>query len=819
VNAQYDNLPLEEIVTECKKVATPNASGFLYFLNTYVFIEDKEAKTAMKLNLWPSQTEIIPTIVLSQLIVMLKARQLGLTWLIAAYVLWRSIIHQLHLSVIISVTESLSIEFLDRVYFIHERLPIWISPPVKTHTQQVCEFAHVGGLTSTIKSLPTTEMGAQSKTPNILVLDETCKNRMVQSIFNASYPGVEQAKGQVIVISNSIKEGAGWAWTRDLYIGAMRKLNDFKRIFLSWTAHPGRQETFKADMLRAGMKQRDIDEHYPETEEDAISDRNIIGVYYSQQMATARKDKRVTVVPWSPGYEVYTFWDLGVDDSTAIWFMQQIGLQFRFIDYYENVGMGMVHYAKVLKDKPYAYGDHYMPHDVEKRSLQGDTDVALTLKETAENLGIEPIVTVAKAKDTQAILNAIEAGRNILHQCVFDEEKCAEGIRCLESYRSEWDDDRQTLGNKPLHNWAAHGCLSGDTLVATDTGDIPIKDVQIGQRVRTPYGYRLVLNAGVVQQNADVLDITLSNGTIITATGNHKFFTHRGLVYSDDLRHTDYVVTKTMWRSLVWNIQMLLCLKAVSTGYRETIIEGVVGGKNNDDYMVVVRRCIEQFGNTIMARLNKGMKYTIRMVMDSTMILPIWNHALCRSINETTLSIDINREHYIHRENWHYSEQQSGTIPPKGYCGTASTLKKHGRRGSNILFSVYGVGKYLLHLIKTKLNIAQLPVKLSIGIIIRKIWWKELVLFAVNRILSIKRLLAGHAPRVVHVKKGQSQPVYDLTVDKDHCYFANNVLVSNSDAFRTFSQGYQALIPDPDEELKRKYRGYMGDRGLSYLGG
>jgi hypothetical protein len=456
MSSERDDIPMDEIIIECKKVF----ASFIYFLNEYVFIEDKESKRAVKLKLWPEQARVVPIITAENLLVILKARQLGLTWLVAAYVLWRSIIHQLHLSVIISVTESLSIEFLDRVYFILDRLPVWLSPKTKTRTQQVCEFAHVRGLVSTIKSLPTTEMGAQSKTPNILILDETCKNRMIQSIFNASYPGVEQAKGQVIVISNSIKEGAGWAWTRDLFISSMRKLNNFKRIFLSWTAHPGRPESFKDDMVKAGMDKRDVEEHYPDNEDDAITDRNVIGVYYSQQMSAARKEKRITRVPWSPGFEVYTFWDLGVNDSTSIWFMQQIGMEYRFIDYYENVGMGMVHYAKVLKERDYVYGDHYMPHDVEKRSLHGDTDTALTLREVAENLGISPILTVDKAKDTQSVLNAIEAGRNILPQCMFDEVKCARGILCLESYRSEWDDDNQVLSKKPLHNWASNGADS-----------------------------------------------------------------------------------------------------------------------------------------------------------------------------------------------------------------------------------------------------------------------------------------------------------------------------------------------------------------------
>jgi hypothetical protein len=245
-------------------------ASFLYFLNEYVFIEDKERKQQLKLTLWPAQAKIINSMIDELLLVILKARQLGLTWLTAAYVLWRSIKHPLHLTVIISVNEDLSIEFLNRVYFILDRLPEYLYPTIKTRTKQILEFVDADGLVSTIKSMPTTEMGAQSKTPNILIMDETCMNRMASSIFNSSLPGIEAAKGQVIIISNSIKTGPGWGWTRDLYTASMRGLNGFKRIFLAWDAHPGRPKDFRKRMIQSGMDEQDVSEHYPETEVEAL---------------------------------------------------------------------------------------------------------------------------------------------------------------------------------------------------------------------------------------------------------------------------------------------------------------------------------------------------------------------------------------------------------------------------------------------------------------------------------------------------------------------------------------------------------------------
>ncbi len=267
-----------KLFDECAKVW----GSFLYFLEAFVWIEDKERKTAIKLALWPEQKRILPDILGCLLLVILKARQLGLTWLTAAYVLWRSIKHPLHLTIIISVNEDLSIEFLNRVYFILDRLPEYLYPPIKTRTKQILEFQHADGLVSTIKSMPTTEMGAQSKTPNILVMDETCMNRMAASIFNASLPGIEAAKGQVIIISNSIKTGPGWGWTRDLCTAAMHGLNQFKLIFLSWTANPGRPVDFRKRMVDSGMDEQDVSEHYPETEQEALS--SLAGSYFGKTL-------------------------------------------------------------------------------------------------------------------------------------------------------------------------------------------------------------------------------------------------------------------------------------------------------------------------------------------------------------------------------------------------------------------------------------------------------------------------------------------------------------------------------------------------------
>ena len=176
------------------------------------------------------------------------------------------------------------------------------------------------------------------------------------------------------------------------------------------------------------------------------------GAYYAKQLRKAESDGRISNVPYDTGHEVYTFWDLGVDDSTSIWFMQAVGKEIRFIDYYENTGEGMIHYAKVLKEKGYNYGDHYLPHDAASKSIQ----TGQSTREYAENLGIKPISIVKRAKDKAAVLAGIESARNLISQCYFDKHKCSRGLAALESYQTEWDESKKKLGDGPLHDWTSH---------------------------------------------------------------------------------------------------------------------------------------------------------------------------------------------------------------------------------------------------------------------------------------------------------------------------------------------------------------------------
>lgn len=182
----------------------------------------------------------------------------------------------------------------------------------------------------------------------------------------------------------------------------------------------------------------------------------VFGAYYTKQIKQARDDGRITAVPHRPGIEVDTFWDLGVDDSMSIWFVQPVGKSFHVIDYYEATGYGLEHFAKVLKEKPYVYGEHFMPHDADQREMT-NSEIAKSRREVAEQLGIRPIKVVQRARNMDMIIQVhIPAVRNILASCWFDETKCSKGIMALENYRAEYDEEKKKLSNRPIHDWSSH---------------------------------------------------------------------------------------------------------------------------------------------------------------------------------------------------------------------------------------------------------------------------------------------------------------------------------------------------------------------------
>ncbi len=174
----------------------------------------------------------------------------------------------------------------------------------------------------------------------------------------------------------------------------------------------------------------------------------LFGAYYAAEMLAAEKDGRIGGVPYDSHVPVETWWDLGIGDSTAIWFVQRVGKELHAIDYYEASGEPLAHYAHVIQDRGYVYGEHVFPHDVRARELISGK----TREEALDSLGLT-VSTVA----IHRVEDRIEAVRSALAGAWFDAKKCERGIEALRQYRKEYDEAHKTFRTKPVHDWASHG--------------------------------------------------------------------------------------------------------------------------------------------------------------------------------------------------------------------------------------------------------------------------------------------------------------------------------------------------------------------------
>lgn len=180
-------------------------------------------------------------------------------------------------------------------------------------------------------------------------------------------------------------------------------------------------------------------------------DAPVPGSYFGDNMVEAEKDGRIGNFPWTRGIKVDTMWDLGIDDYTAIWFVQRISpTQFNIIDFYETSDLGLDGIVEEAFGNKglWEFGLHYLPHDVAQRELGAG---GRSRRQTLHMLGIRPI-RVGVARDPEERINA---SRRFLKYAHFHKLRTETGIDHLKQYRKKWN---QSMGvfTGPLHDEHSH---------------------------------------------------------------------------------------------------------------------------------------------------------------------------------------------------------------------------------------------------------------------------------------------------------------------------------------------------------------------------
>ena len=210
------------------------------------------------------------------------------------------------------------------------------------------------------------------------------------------------------------------------------------------------------------------------------------GSVFGTQIARAEQDGRIGSVPYDASAGVYAVFDLGISDSTAIWWYQLIGKEIHLIDYYENSGEELGHYISMLHNKGYNYTTIYLPHDAKQRELQtGKTRVEFfeqngfhnieVLRPTNFNLGDDDINLIARPAFSRVWI---------------DREKCQRGLECLRAYHYEYDEKNKLLKSRPEHDWSSHASSAFIYAMMAATESSEAMQLKVKFKTYTPKEFR-----------------------------------------------------------------------------------------------------------------------------------------------------------------------------------------------------------------------------------------------------------------------------------------------------------------------------------------
>lgn len=263
-------------------------------------------------------------------------------------------------------------------------------------------------------------------------------------------------------------ENGGWS----VHISSTRGRNHFYNQFNSTLGKPSgfaqllsAEDTDVFTPLQLAMERKAYIELFGSAMGNALFDQEylcqweaaIIGAVFGAELKELRKQDRALPLVYDPRYPVETSWDIGVGDTNVVLFWQTVGNTERLFDWYSSNNTGLEHYAEVLAEKPYFYGNHIAPHDIANREWGANGLDRMTM---AKSLGIhfQRMPNISKA-------DSIGAGSNLIkrmqinvqdHQVEDPMDDCAFILGALEQYRFNFDKERRVMSKNPIHDWTSH---------------------------------------------------------------------------------------------------------------------------------------------------------------------------------------------------------------------------------------------------------------------------------------------------------------------------------------------------------------------------
>lgn len=420
----------------------------------------------------------------------LKARQLGFTTLIAIlwldHALWNS---NQRCGMIAQDRETAEAIFRDKVVFAYDHLPEEIRerfPLARASTKELL-FAH----NNSSMRVATSVRGGTIHRLHVSEFGKICAKfpAKAEEVVTGSFQAVPLSG---IIVVESTAEGTDGEFykmcqrAQALVAGAgLLTRSQYRFHFYAWWQEPqytmdpagvaisselhdyfneieqlmgcsidAGQRAWYAEKQRndfAGAEER-MWREYPSTPAEAFQ-QSVAGNYFAKEIMILRKRGGITQVPVLD-LPVYTFWDIGNSDGCAIWFMQMLHQEDRFIGYYEGHNEDLRHYAVELQRRGFLYGAHFLPHDADHKRL---SDYNKSTKEQLQDL--LPGHTFFIVPRTTQLITGIYAARKHLKAAWFDLDGTKEGVERLTNYKKKWSTaDSRYLSDTPDKS---NGCSEG----------------------------------------------------------------------------------------------------------------------------------------------------------------------------------------------------------------------------------------------------------------------------------------------------------------------------------------------------------------------
>jgi len=229
---------------------------------------------------------------------------------------------------------------------------------------------------------------------------------------------------------------------------------------------------------------KEMKREHPSTVQEAF-EQSVHGAVFGDELELMRNEGRIGFYPYDQRIKVYTFWDLGYRDATAVLFVQFIQDEIRIVECYHMVGRGAPYHAAQILGKDYGYDhdhlSHYGPHDV----MNHEKGTGIVLKDTYGSLGVKfGVVDRPRRK-----VDGIQAIRDILNKVRINAKACPALVKALAFYRYEWDEDDVQFSKDPIDDW------TNDAIDALQTMALQYRFGTIGGR-RLGYPIALPVSGG-----------------------------------------------------------------------------------------------------------------------------------------------------------------------------------------------------------------------------------------------------------------------------------------------------------------------------------